>query len=158
IDLRPKKSTGQSPSKQADADPDVQANKKDDPAIVPKPSPGPEEKKKGPPDTKGQAPDLQPAAKQGPPIPAINPPPPGEGKVRHSGGVAPGASASLAPDGQLLVIAGPGRDLVLVDMNTNKERKLASRDRNIHQAIFVRGGKQVLAAAREPKGALSLFD
>ena len=78
--------------------------------------------------------------------------------VRHFGGDAPGAKASLSPDGGMLAIAGLGRDLVLADLKTGKERKLAGRELLIHQAIFVKDGTQVLAAARAPKEVLILYN
>jgi len=47
---------------------------------------------------------------------------------------------------------------VVVDLKTGEERKLAERAMRIHQAIFVSDGTQVLAAAKEPKEALVLYN
>jgi hypothetical protein len=85
-------------------------------------------------------------------------PPPGENTIRHYGGDTPGATACVSPVGQLLAIAGPDRDLVLVDLKTGMERKLAARSQRIHQAIFVKDGTHVLAAAREPTERLILYN
>ena len=88
---------------------------------------------------------------------AVFAPPSDEAIIRHYGGDAPGARADLSPDGNLMVIAGPGRDLLLVDLKTSKVRKLAIREANIHRAIFVRDGKQVLGGTGAPKGTLFLY-
>jgi WD40 repeat protein len=91
-------------------------------------------------------------------VPAAAPTAPaGEGTVRHYGGDAPVTTASMSLDGKLLAIAGLGRDLGLVDVKTGKERQLAASALRIHQALFVKNGTQVLAAAKAPREALILY-
>jgi hypothetical protein len=80
-----------------------------------------------------------------------------QAKVRHFGGFVPVTNASLSPDGQSLLLAGPERDLVLVDVGTGKERKIASRAQQIHHAVFAQDGTSVVAAGRQPNDLLILF-
>jgi hypothetical protein len=165
-DTKTKREPGQSVSQEPKPGPVASATKKDEqPVLRPSdPESAVREKKQGPPDAKEEPPQVTPKPAQEEPLASsANPssaasPPPGEARVRHFGGEAPGAFAAMSSDGKLLAIAGPGRDLVVVDVSTGKEQRLATAELKFHHALFLKGGDQVLAAATAPKGALKLFN